>query len=66
MNRDKAATLANLLEDLNFPATKADIQNHVNKKQSSESKKEGMVEAVNNLKDGVSYNSVYEIELINT
>jgi hypothetical protein len=34
-DRDRAAKLANLLEDLQFPATTEDIKNHINKKSPS-------------------------------
>jgi hypothetical protein len=64
-NRDKASKMANLLEDLVFPATKEDIKNHLNRKSPSMGNRiNDVLEAVqNNLKDGVRYNSAYEIEM---
>jgi hypothetical protein len=57
--------MANLLEDLVFPATKEDIKNHLNRKSPSMGNRiNDVLEAVqNNLKDGVRYNSAYEIEM---
>jgi hypothetical protein len=57
--------MANLLEGLQFPATKEDIRNHINRKSPSMANRiNDVFEAVqNNLEDGVSYNNVYDIEL---
>ena len=65
INRDTASKMANLLEDLAFPATKEDIRNHLNRKSPSMGNRiNDVLEAVqNNLKDGVQYNSAYEIEM---
>src|SRR5919199_808025 len=64
IDRDKAAKMANLLEDLKFPATKEDIKNHVNRKSPAMGNRiNDAFEAVqNNLEDGVRYNSAYDIE----
>ncbi len=65
-DRDKAAKMANLLEGLQFPATKEDIKNHLNRKSPAMGNRiNDIIEAVwNNLPDNdkVSYNSVYEVE----
>lgn len=64
-NRDTASKMANLLEGLQFPATKEDIKNHINRKSPAMGNRiNDVFEAVqNNLEDGVRYNSVYAIEL---
>jgi hypothetical protein len=65
-DRDKAAKMANLLEGLQFPATKEDIKNHLNRKSPAMGNRiNDIFEAIwNNLPDNdkVSYNSVYEVE----
>src|SRR5918996_5305831 len=63
-NRDKAAKMANLLEDLKFPATKEDIKNHLNRKSPAMGNRiNDIFEAVwNNLRDDMTYNSSYEVE----
>ena len=65
LNRDTASKSANLLEDLNFPATKEEIKNHLNKKSPAMGNRiNDALEAVqNNLKDNTSYENVYSIEL---
>jgi hypothetical protein len=62
--RKVAAKLANLLEGLTFPVNKEEIKNHLNRKSPSMGNRiNDVFEAVqNNLEDGISYNSVYEIE----
>jgi len=57
--------MANLLEDLKFPATKEDIKNHINRKSSAMGNRTNDVfEAVqNNLEDGIKYDSAYAVEL---
>ena len=57
--------MANLLEGLQFPATKEDIKNHINRKSPSMGNRiNDVFESVqNNLEDGVPYESVYAIEL---
>ncbi len=64
VDRDKAAKMANLLEDLKFPATKEDIKNHLNRKSPAMGNRiNDIFEAVwNNLSDDMTYNSSYEVE----
>jgi hypothetical protein len=64
VDRDKAAKMANLLEDLEFPATKEDIKNHLNRKSPAMGNRiNDIFEAVwNNLRDDMTYNSSYEVE----
>ncbi len=64
VDRDKAAKMANLLEDLKFPATKEDIKNHLNRKSPAMGNRiNDIFEAVwNNLGDDAVYNSSYEVE----
>jgi hypothetical protein len=64
-NRDTSSKMANLLEGLEFPATKEDIRNHINRKSPTMGNRNNdVLEAIqNNLEDGVKYNSVYDIEL---
>lgn len=64
IDRDKAAKMANLLEDLEFPATKEDIKNHINRKSPAMGNRiNDIFEAVwNNLREGVEYRSVFEVE----
>ena len=64
VDRQKAAKMANLLEDLKFPATKEDIKNHINRKSPGMGNRiNDIFEAVwNNLDSRKAYNSVYEIE----
>jgi hypothetical protein len=65
VNRDKSAKMANLLEGLEFPATKEDIKNHINSKSPTMGNRNNdVLEAIqNNLEDGVKYNNVYDVEL---
>jgi hypothetical protein len=64
-NRDTSSKMANLLEGLEFPATKEDSRNHINRKSPTMGNRNNdVLEAIqNNLDDGVKYNSVYDIEL---
>ena len=64
VDRDKAAKMANLLEDLEFPATKDDIKNHINRKSPGMGNRiNDIFEVVwNNLDENKTYNSAYEIE----
>jgi hypothetical protein len=64
-NRESASKMANLLEGLQFPATKEDIRNHINKKSPAMGNRiNDVLEAVhNNLEDGVRYSNVYDVEL---
>src|SRR3954464_4880819 len=63
-DRDKAAKMANLLEGLQFPATKEDIKNHINRKSPAMGNRVNDVfEAVyNRLEDGIRYENVYAVE----
>ena len=63
-DRDKAAKMANLLEDLDFPATKEDIKNHIHRKSPAMGNRiNDIFEAVwNNLDDRASYKNVFEVE----
>ncbi len=57
--------MANLLEGLQFLATKEDIKNHLNRKSPSIGNRVNCVfESVNNnLEDGVKYDNIYAVEL---
>jgi Protein of unknown function (DUF2795) len=57
--------MANLLEGLEFPATKEDIKDHINRKSPTMGNRNNdVLEAIqNNLEDGVKYNNVYDVEL---
>lgn len=63
-DRNKAAKMANLLEDLQFPATKEDIKNHINRKSPAMGNRiNDIFEAVwNNLREDVAYKNVFEVE----
>jgi hypothetical protein len=65
VNRKTASKMANLLEGLQFPATKEDIKNHINRKSPSMGNRiNDVFESVqNHLEDGVAYESVYAVEL---
>ena len=64
-SRETASKMANLLEGLQFPATKEDIRKHIKRKSPAMGNRiNDVFEAVqNNLEEGVSYNNVYDIEL---
>jgi hypothetical protein len=64
-NRDVASKLANLLEGLIFPASKDEIKDYLNRKSPAMGNRiNDVLEAIqNNLEDGASYDSVYEIEM---
>ena len=64
IDRNKAAKMANLLEDLEFPATKEDIKDHINRKSPAMGNRINDIFEVfwNNLRDDVTYNSAYEVE----
>ena len=64
-NRDVASKMANLLEGLQFPATKDEIKSHINRKSPSMGNRiNDVFEAVqNNLEDGIKYDSVYAVEM---
>jgi hypothetical protein len=63
IDRNKAAKMANLL-DLEFPATKEDSKDHINRKSPAMGNRiNDIFEVVwNNLRDNVTYNSAYEVE----
>ena len=63
-DRERAAKMANLLEGLDFPATKEGIKDHINRKSPSMGNRiNDIIEAVwNNLDDGATYRSAYEVE----
>jgi len=65
MDRDKASKLANLLEGLEFPATKEKIRNHLNTRSPSMGNRiNDVIEAIeNNLNDDREYSSVYDVEV---
>ena len=64
-SRETASKMANLLEGLQFPATKEDIRKHIKRKSPAMGNRiNDVFEAVqNNLEDGVSYSNVYDIEV---
>jgi hypothetical protein len=65
MDRNKASKLANLLEGLEFPATKEEIRNHVNTRSPSMANRiNDVVEAIeNSLDEGREYGSAYDVEV---
>ena len=65
MDRNKASKLANLLEGLEFPATKEEIRNHLNARSPSMANRiNDVVEAIeNNLDEGREYGSAYDVEV---
>jgi hypothetical protein len=64
-NKATTSKLANLLEDLDFPATKEEILNHINKKSPSMGNRiNDVFESVqNNLEDGIKYENTYQVGL---
>ena len=65
MDRNKAIKIANLLEGLEFPATKEKIRNHINARSPSMGNRiNDVVEVIeNNLYDGREYDSAYDVEV---
>jgi hypothetical protein len=65
MDRERASKLANLLEDLKFPATKEEVRNHLNARSPSMGNRiNDVLEAIeNNLDDGRKYVSAYDVEV---
>jgi hypothetical protein len=65
-----ASKMANLLEGLEFPVTKEEIKDHINKKKRKSKVMKNnriivdtVLQAIqNNLQEGIQYNNVYEIE----
>ena len=64
-DRSTASKMANLLEGLEFPTTKEEIKNHINRKSPSMGNRiNDVMEAVqNNLREDIQYNSVYDVEI---
>lgn len=64
-DRDKASKMANLLEGLEFPASKEEIRRHVNMKSPEAGNRiNDVLEAIeNNLDDRKRYASAYEVEV---
>lgn len=65
VDRDKASKMANLLEGLEFPATKEEIRKHVNAKSPGMGNRiNDVLEAIeNNLDDRKEYGSAYDVEV---
>jgi hypothetical protein len=66
VDHNKAAKMANLLEGLEFPATKEKIRNHLNAKSPSKRNRinNDVVEAIeNNLDENREYASAYDVEI---
>jgi len=65
MDHNKAAKMANLLEGLDFPATKEKIRNHLNARSPSRGNRiNDIIEVIeNNLDDGREYDSAYDVEV---
>lgn len=65
VDRDRASKLANLLEGLEFPATKEEIRKHLNQRSPAVGNRvNDVIEAMeNNLDDHREYNSAYDVEL---
>ncbi|MFL6383489.1 MAG: C2H2-type zinc finger protein [Nitrososphaeraceae archaeon] len=68
-DKEIASKMANLLEGLEFPVTKEEIKDHINKKKKSKVMKNNKIivdtvlQAIqNNLQERIQYNNVYEIE----
>lgn len=64
-DKDKASKMANLLEGLQFPATKQEIKAHLNMKSPSMGNRiNDVLEAVeNNLDEERRYDSAYDVEI---
>jgi hypothetical protein len=65
VDKDKASKMANLLEGLQFPATKEEIKAHLNMKSPSMGNRiNDVLEAVeNNLDEERRYDSAYDVEI---
>jgi hypothetical protein len=70
-DKEIASKMANLLEGLEFPVTKEEVEDHINEKRKSKVMKNNRIIIIvdtvlqaiqNNLQEGVQYNNVYEIE----
>lgn len=64
VDRDRASKMANLLEGIEFPATKEKILAHVNARSPAAGNRiNDVLEAIrNNLDDGRRYDSAYDVE----
>jgi hypothetical protein len=64
-NKTTVSKLANLLEDLKFPATKEEILDHINRKSPSMGNRiNDVFESVqNNLEEGVQYENTFKVGL---
>lgn len=64
-NKTTVSKLANLLEDLKFPATKGEILDHINKKSPAMGNRiNDVFESIqNNLDDGIVYENTYKVGL---
>ncbi len=64
-NKTTVSKLANLLEDLKFPATKEEILDHINKKSPAMGNRiNDVFESIqNNLEDGIVYENTYKVGL---
>lgn len=65
MDREIVSKMANLLEGLQFPATKEEIKDHLNKKSPAMGNRiNDVLESIqNNLTQESKYNDVYDIAL---
>jgi hypothetical protein len=63
-DRDKAIKMTRILEGLEYPATKQQIQDHLNRKSAAMGNRiNDILEAIrNNLDDYIKYNSAFDIE----
>ena len=65
-NKDIASRMANMLEGIDFPVTKEEIINHIQKKKIGNTHGESLEDVLgsihNNLQDDIKYDNVYEIE----
>jgi len=65
-DRERASKLANLLEGLEFPATKEEIRSHLNQRSPAMGNRvNDVIEAIeNNLDDRREYDSAYDVEVV--
>lgn len=60
---EKAARMANLLEGLEFPATKEEILAHIRKKRLDSKEDQDVIYRIkNNLQDNKKYSDTYDVE----
>lgn len=64
IDREKAVKMANLLEGLQFPATKSEIKEYINRKSPSMGNRinDILEDIQNNLEDGIKYENAYRVE----